>query len=76
MVQRGFPRDQGDWGRPVDGVPSMKGGRGCPQGDLKVTLILFTPKLVLDDKRPWELSVLKIIANTTGAWEPAESERT
>lgn len=50
MVQREFPRgeqDQGDWGRAYCEVASIKWGRGCPQGDLKVTLIFFTPKLVL-----------------------------
>lgn len=53
---------------PVDEVPSAKGGRACPQGNLKVTLILFIPKPVPDGKRPWEVSVPKITTNSLGPW--------
>ena len=69
-------QDQGDWGRAYCEVASIKWGRGCPQGDLKVTLIFFTPKLVLDDRRPWEVLVLKIITNSIRPLEPVESEWT
>lgn len=41
-----------------------------------MTLVFFTPKLVLDDRRPWEVLVLKIITNSTKSLEPVESEWT
>ena len=63
-------------GGPTYEGASIKWGRGCPQGDLKVTLVFFTPKLVLDDRRPWEVLVLKIITNSTKSLEPVESRWT
>lgn len=61
-------RSVGLRGEPVDEVPSAKGGRAYPQGNLKVTLILFIPKPVPDGKRPWEVSVPKITTNSLGPW--------
>lgn len=40
----------------------------APKGDLKVALIFFTPKLVLDGKRPYEASVPKTTTNSIGPW--------